>query len=52
MRSLRARLVAGLVVLAAIGLLLLGGIIYAEQRSTSRCAARRSRPAPCWRATA
>jgi two-component system OmpR family sensor kinase len=33
MRSLRARLVAGLLALAAIGLLLLGGIIYAEQRS-------------------
>jgi two-component system, OmpR family, sensor kinase len=33
MRSLRARLLAGLLVLAAAGLLLLGGITYAEQRS-------------------
>jgi len=33
MRSLRARLVAGLLALAAIGLLTLGGITYAEQRS-------------------
>ncbi len=33
MQSLRARLVTGLVVLAAIGLLLLGAITYAEQRS-------------------
>ena len=33
MVSLRARLVAGLRALAAIGLLTLGGIIYAEQRS-------------------
>src|SRR5690242_14168517 len=33
MRSLRARLVAGLLALAALGLLLLGGITYAEQRS-------------------
>src|SRR4051794_12909419 len=31
--SLRTRLVAGLVGLAAVGLLLLGGITYAEQRS-------------------
>jgi two-component system OmpR family sensor kinase len=31
--SLRARLVAGLLALAAIGLLVLGGITYAEQRS-------------------
>ena len=31
--SLRTRLVAGLLALAAIGLLLLGGITYAEQRS-------------------
>jgi two-component system, OmpR family, sensor kinase len=33
MASLRARLVAGLLALAAAGLLLLGGITYAEQRS-------------------
>ena len=33
MRSLRARLVFGLVALAAVGLLVLGGITYAEQRS-------------------
>jgi two-component system OmpR family sensor kinase len=33
MRSLRARLVAGLLALAAVGLLVLGGITYAEQRS-------------------
>ena len=33
MVSLRARLVAGLLALAAAGLLLLGGITYAEQRS-------------------
>jgi two-component system OmpR family sensor kinase len=33
MASLRARLVAGLVALAAVGLLLLGGITYFEQRS-------------------
>jgi two-component system OmpR family sensor kinase len=33
MRSLRARLLAGLLALAAAGLLLLGGITYAEQRS-------------------
>jgi len=33
MHSLRARLVAGLLALAAAGLLLLGGITYAEQRS-------------------
>jgi len=33
MASLRARLVAGLLALAAVGLLLLGGITYAEQRS-------------------
>jgi two-component system OmpR family sensor kinase len=33
MRSLRARLVAGLLVLAAIGLVSLAGITYAEQRS-------------------
>jgi|tagenome__1003787_1003787.scaffolds.fasta_scaffold20984437_3 two-component system OmpR family sensor kinase len=33
MASLRARLVAGLVALAAVGLLLLAGITYAEQRS-------------------
>jgi two-component system OmpR family sensor kinase len=33
MSSLRARLVAGLVVLAAAGLVLLGGVTYAEQRS-------------------
>ncbi|HST38056.1 MAG TPA: hypothetical protein VLK58_01040, partial [Conexibacter sp.] len=33
MRSLRARLVAGLLALAAIGLLALAGITYAEQRS-------------------
>jgi len=33
MQSLRARLVTGLVVLAALGLLLLGAITYAEQRS-------------------
>jgi len=33
MASLRARLIAGLLVLAALGLLLLGGITYAEQRS-------------------
>jgi two-component system, OmpR family, sensor kinase len=33
MRSLRARLIAGLLALAAAGLLLLGGITYAEQRS-------------------
>jgi two-component system OmpR family sensor kinase len=33
MASLRARLVAGLVALSAVGLLLLGGITYAEQRS-------------------
>lgn len=33
MRSLRARLVAGLLALAALGLLVLGGITYAEQRS-------------------
>ncbi|HXE46010.1 MAG TPA: HAMP domain-containing sensor histidine kinase [Conexibacter sp.] len=33
MHSLRARLVAGLLALAAIGLLVLGGITYAEQRS-------------------
>ena len=33
MRSLRARLVFGLLALAAIGLLVLGGITYAEQRS-------------------
>ncbi len=33
MRSLRSRLVAGLVVLAALGLVTLGGITYAEQRS-------------------
>ncbi len=33
MRSLRARLVAGLLALSAIGLLTLGGITYAEQRS-------------------
>jgi two-component system OmpR family sensor kinase len=32
-RSLRARLVAGLLALAAVGLLVLGGITYAEQRS-------------------
>jgi two-component system, OmpR family, sensor kinase len=31
--SLRARLIAGLVALAAVGLLALGGITYAEQRS-------------------
>ncbi|MDX6469381.1 MAG: two-component system, OmpR family, sensor kinase, partial [Gaiellaceae bacterium] len=31
--SLRARLIAGLLVLAAIGLVLLGGVTYAEQRS-------------------
>src|SRR3954452_20899249 len=31
--SLRVRLVAGLLALAAVGLLLLGGITYAEQRS-------------------
>jgi two-component system OmpR family sensor kinase len=31
--SLRARLISGLLALAAIGLLLLGGITYAEQRS-------------------
>src|SRR3954454_24533303 len=31
--SLRARLLAGLLALAAAGLLLLGGITYAEQRS-------------------
>jgi len=31
--SLRARLVAGLLALAAVGLLVLGGITYAEQRS-------------------
>ena len=33
MHSLRARLVAGLLALAAVGLLVLGGITYAEQRS-------------------
>jgi len=33
MASLRARLVAGLLALTAVGLLLLGGITYAEQRS-------------------
>jgi two-component system OmpR family sensor kinase len=33
MRSLRARLVVGLLALAAIGLLVLAGITYAEQRS-------------------
>jgi two-component system OmpR family sensor kinase len=33
MSSLRARLVAGLVLLAAAGLVLLGGVTYAEQRS-------------------
>ncbi|MBS1870213.1 MAG: HAMP domain-containing histidine kinase [Actinobacteria bacterium] len=33
MHSLRARLVAGLLALAAIGLLVLGGITYAEQRA-------------------
>ena len=33
MTSLRARLVAGLLALAAVGLLTLGGITYAEQRS-------------------
>jgi len=33
MHSLRARLVAGLLALAAIGLVVLGGITYAEQRS-------------------
>jgi two-component system, OmpR family, sensor kinase len=33
MRSLRARLTAGLLALAAVGLLMLGGITYAEQRS-------------------
>ncbi|HVP03777.1 MAG TPA: HAMP domain-containing sensor histidine kinase [Solirubrobacteraceae bacterium] len=33
MQSLRARLVTGVVVLSAIGLLLLGAITYAEQRS-------------------
>jgi two-component system OmpR family sensor kinase len=33
MASLHARLIAGLLVLAALGLLLLGGITYAEQRS-------------------
>jgi two-component system, OmpR family, sensor kinase len=31
--SLRARLTAGLILVAAVGLLLLGGIVYAEQRS-------------------
>ena len=31
--SLRARLLAGLILIAAAGLLLLGGIVYAEQRS-------------------
>jgi two-component system OmpR family sensor kinase len=33
MRSLRARLIVGLLALAAVGLLLLAGITYAEQRS-------------------
>jgi two-component system OmpR family sensor kinase len=33
MRSLRARLVAGLLALSAVGLLVLGAITYAEQRS-------------------
>jgi len=33
MHSLRARLVAGLLALAAVGLLVLGGITYAEQRA-------------------
>jgi two-component system OmpR family sensor kinase len=33
MASLRARLLAGVLVLTAVGLLLLGGITYAEQRS-------------------
>jgi two-component system OmpR family sensor kinase len=33
MRSLRARLIAGLLMLAAAGLLTLGGVTYAEQRS-------------------
>jgi two-component system OmpR family sensor kinase len=33
MRSLRARLIAGLLILAAAGLLTLGGVTYAEQRS-------------------
>ena len=33
MRSLRARLVAGLLALAAVGLVALAGITYAEQRS-------------------
>jgi two-component system, OmpR family, sensor kinase len=33
MASLRSRLILGLVVVAAVGLLLLGGITYAEQRS-------------------
>jgi two-component system OmpR family sensor kinase len=33
MRSLHARLIAGLLALAALGLLALGGITYAEQRS-------------------
>jgi two-component system OmpR family sensor kinase len=33
MRSLRARLTAGLLALAAVGLLTLGGVTYAEQRS-------------------
>ena len=33
MQSLRARLVAGVVILAAVGLIVLGGVTYAEQRS-------------------
>ena len=33
MASLRARLIAGLLALAAVGLLVLGGVTYAEQRS-------------------
>jgi two-component system OmpR family sensor kinase len=33
MQSLRARLVAGVVVVAAVGLIVLGGVTYAEQRS-------------------
>ena len=50
--SLRARLVAGLLVLAAVGLSLLAGVTYAEQRSfllsasTSRRQTRRPAPRP------
>src|SRR3981189_33815 len=34
MRSLRARLVAGLIALAAVGLIVLAAVTYAEQRSS------------------